>query len=123
VAYDEHLAERIRELLSSERGLSQKKMFGGLAFLLDGNLAIAASGQGGLLVRVDPAQAETLVRTTRATVAIMGGRPMAGWLRVEAAAVTRRAQLTKWVTLGRNAARALPPKKHAARPARADESR
>jgi TfoX/Sxy family transcriptional regulator of competence genes len=115
VAYDEHLAERIREQLSSERGLSEKKMFGGLAFLLDGNLAIAASGQGGLLVRVDPARAESLVRTSKATVAVMGGRPMAGWLRVESAAVSRRSQLAKWVTLGRDAARERPPKKPSTR--------
>jgi TfoX/Sxy family transcriptional regulator of competence genes len=123
VAYDEHLAERIREMLGAERGLSEKKMFGGLAFLVDGNLAIAASRQGGLLVRVDAARADSLVRTTNATVAIMGGRPMASWLRVEAAAVSRRPQLAKWVTLGVEAARSLPPKAGSTRSARAGGSR
>jgi hypothetical protein len=123
VAYDEHLAERISEMLGAERGLSEKKMFGGLAFLLDGNLAIAASRHGGLLVRVDPAQADSLVRKTKATVAIMGGRPMAGWLRVEPVAVSRRPQLAKWVTLGVEAARSQPPKAHPTRSARAQRSR
>jgi TfoX/Sxy family transcriptional regulator of competence genes len=115
VAYDEHLAERIREMLSAERGLSEKKMFGGLAFLLDGNLAIAASGQGGLLVRVDPGQTDSLVRTTKATVAIMRGRPMASWLRVELATVSRRPQLARWVALGVDAARSQPPKARSTR--------
>jgi TfoX/Sxy family transcriptional regulator of competence genes len=122
VAYDEHLAERIREMLGAERGLSEKKMFGGLAFLLDGNLAIAASRQGGLLVRVDPARADSLVRTTNATVAVMGGRPMASWLRVEPVAVSRRPQLAKWVALGMEAARSRPPKAHSTRSARAGGS-
>ena len=123
MAYDEHLAERIRELLSSERGLSEKKMFGGLAFLLDGNLAVAASRQGGLLVRVDTADAESLVRTSKATVAILGGRPVTGWLRVEAAAVSRRPQLARWVTLGRDAARSHPPKEPSTRGVPAGGSR
>jgi TfoX/Sxy family transcriptional regulator of competence genes len=122
VAYDEHLADRIRELLGSERGLSEKKMFGGLAFLLDGNLAVAASGQGGLLVRVDRAQADSLVRTTKATVAVMGGRSMAGWLRVDSSALSRRTQLAKWVALGTSAARSQPPKARATRSARAGGS-
>ena len=82
VPYDEDLAHRIRDLLSSERGLSERKMFGGLAFLIGGNMAIAASGQGGLLVRADPAESDRLVATGTASVAVMRGRPMPGWLRV-----------------------------------------
>jgi TfoX/Sxy family transcriptional regulator of competence genes len=115
VAFDEHLAERIRELLGTQSGLTEKKMFGGLAFLVEGHLAIAVSGQGGLLVRVDPAQSDTLVRKTKATVAIMGGRTMRGWLRVDATAVRRRPQLAKWVTLGTDVARALPAKQPSTR--------
>ena len=79
MAYDEELAARIRELLAGEAGLTEKKMFGGLAFLIGGNLAIAASGEGGLLVRVDPAESETLVAATPASVAVMRGRPMANF--------------------------------------------
>jgi TfoX/Sxy family transcriptional regulator of competence genes len=115
VAFDEHLAERIRELLGTERDLSEKKMFGGLAFLVGGHLAVAVSRHGGLLVRVDPAQSDSLVRTTKATVAVMGGRPMRGWLRFDEAAVRGRPQLAKWVSLGTDAARSLPDKKPATR--------
>ena len=111
VPYDVALAERIRELLAKESGLSEKKMFGGLAFLIGGNMAIAASGQGGILVRVDPADSDKLVRTTRATVAVMQGRKMPGWLRVKSEDVRTTPQLRKWVTLGTKFARSLPTKK------------
>ena len=111
MAYDEDLAERIRALVATERGLSEKKMFGGLAFLIGGNMAIAASGQGGILVRVDPGQSDGLVATTNASVAVMRGRPMPGWLRVEAEDVRTRRQLTKWVDLGTSFARSLPAKR------------
>jgi hypothetical protein len=84
VVYDEDLADRIRALVATERGLSEKKMFGGIAFLVGGNMAIAASGQGGILVRVDPERSDALVATTKASVAVMRGGPMAGWLRVAA---------------------------------------
>jgi TfoX/Sxy family transcriptional regulator of competence genes len=105
MAYEEALAERIRELIAGERGVTEKKMFGGLAFLVDGNMAIAASGQGGLLVRVDPDKSEELVRTTGAEVAVMRGRPMAGWLRAEAGD-----DLKDWVERGVAYARSLRPK-------------
>jgi hypothetical protein len=82
MAYDEDLADRIRELVGSEANLTEKKMFGGLAFLIGGNMAVAASSQGGVLVRVDPAQSETLVATTTARPMEMGGRSMQGWLRL-----------------------------------------
>ena len=111
VAYDEELAQRIRALVAKEKGLSEKKMFGGLAFLVGGNMAIAASRLGGILVRVDPEQSERLVATTRATVAVMGGRSMAGWLRVDAADVRTKPQLSKWVRLGTTFARSLPAKR------------
>jgi hypothetical protein len=111
VAYDETLAERIRALVAMEPGLTEKKMFGGLAFLIGGNMAIAASGQGGILVRVDPDQSDKLVTTTRADVAEMRGRLMPGWLRVRSGDVRTKPQLAKWVTLGTAFARSLPVKR------------
>ncbi|HEV2906686.1 MAG TPA: TfoX/Sxy family protein [Actinomycetota bacterium] len=92
MAYEEKLAERIRELLGGERRLTEKKMFGGLGFLIGGNMAIAASGQGGLLVRVDPVQSEKLVATSKARPMEMRGREMQGWLRVDAEDVPTRRQ-------------------------------
>ncbi len=111
MAYDEDLADRIRALVATERGLSEKKMFGGLAFLVGGNMAIAASGQGGILVRVEPERSERLVATTKATVAVMRGRPMPGWLRVDAENVRTRRQLAPWVERGADFARSLPTKR------------
>jgi TfoX/Sxy family transcriptional regulator of competence genes len=111
VAYDEDLAVRIRELVAPEKSLTEKKMFGGLAFLVGGNMAIAASGQGGILVRVDPEQSDKLVATTKATVAVMQGREMPGWLRVDTADVRTKPQLSKWVKLGTTFARSLPAKR------------
>ena len=90
MAYDEELAGRIRELTAGEPALTEQKMFGGLAFLVGGNMAVAASGQGGLLVRVDPAESDALVESTGAELMEMRGRSMAGWLRVDAAARGRR---------------------------------
>ena len=110
VAYDEELADRIRELLGGVRGLTEQKMFGGLAFLINGNMAIAASGEGGVLVRVDPAQSERLVAKTKARPMEMRGRAMAGWLRVDLQDVRTKAQLSKWATLGRTYAESLPDK-------------
>jgi TfoX/Sxy family transcriptional regulator of competence genes len=111
VAYDEELAERIRELLGGEAGLSEKKMFGGLAFLIGGNMAVAASGQGGVLVRVDPAQSDVIVATTNAQPMEMGGRQMQGWLRVPPKDLRTKRQLAKWVRLGTTYARSLPAKR------------
>jgi TfoX/Sxy family transcriptional regulator of competence genes len=110
VAYDQDLADRIREVLGSESTLSEKKMFGGLAFLIGGKMAVAASGQGGLLVRVDPARSDTLVATTNARLMQMRGRPMQGWLRVDADDVSTKPELSKWVELGATYARSLPAK-------------
>jgi hypothetical protein len=111
VAYDEDLAARVREQVAKERGLSEKKMFGGLAFLIGGNMAIAASGQGGILVRVDPEQSEKLVIAAGASTAVMRGRAMPGWLRVDAEHVRTKAQLAKWVKVGTAYARSLPAKR------------
>jgi TfoX/Sxy family transcriptional regulator of competence genes len=110
MAYDEELAARIRELVSGERGLTEKKMFGGLAFLVHGNMAIAASGQGGVLVRVDPEQSDKLVATTKAELMEMRGRSMKGWLRIADEDVRTKPQLRKWAELGTAYARSLPPK-------------
>ena len=111
MAYDEELAHRIRELVAGEPRLTEQRMFGGLAFLIGGNMAIAASGQGGLLVRVDPATSEKLVTTTPAEPMVMRGRPMTGWLRVDAEHVRTKRQLAKWVALGTSCAGSLPVKK------------
>jgi TfoX/Sxy family transcriptional regulator of competence genes len=111
VAYDEDLADRIRELLGGEANLTEKKMFGGLAFLIGGNMAVAASGQGGMLVRADPAQADTLVATTNARLMEMRGRQMQGWLRVDSDDVRTKRELAKWVLLGATYARSLPAKR------------
>ena len=110
MTYDEDLAGRIREMVGTERGLTEKKMFGGLAFLVGGNMAVAASGQGGILVRVDPEQSDTLVAGSKAEVAVMRGRAMPGWLRVQAGDVRTKPQLAKWVRLGTAYARSLPAK-------------
>jgi len=111
MAYDEDLADRIRELVADESKVTETKMFGGLAFLISGNMAIAASGQGGLLVRVDPAKSDKLVATTNAEIAVMRGRPMTGWLRVDADDVRTKRQLAKWVNEGTTYARSLRPKR------------
>ncbi len=111
MAYDEDLAHRIRALVATQRGVSEKKMFGGLAFLVGGNMAIAASGQGGVLVRVDPEETEKLVAGTSAEVAVMRGRAMRGWLRVAATDVRTKPQLARWVQLGTSYAGKLPPKR------------
>ena len=111
MAYDEELAERMRELVAGERGVTEQKMFGGLAFLIGGNMAVAASGQGGVLVRVDPAESDALVATTNARLMEMRGRSMQGWLRVDAEDVRTKRQLAEWVELGATYARSLPAKR------------
>jgi len=110
MAYDEDLADRIRELLAGERGIVEKKMFGGLAFLVDGNMSVAASGQGGLLVRVDPDESDALLKKPGVQLMEMGGRSMSGWLRVDSDAVRTKQQLRPWVERGVAYARSLPPK-------------
>ena len=108
--YDEALADRIRELLAGETGVAEKKMFGGLAFLIGGNMAVAASGQGGILVRVDPDESDALLARTAARPMEMRGREMRGWLRVDADGVRTKRELAPWVRRGAAYARSLPPK-------------
>ena len=111
MAYDEELAGRIRDLLTVEPGLSEQKMFGGLAFLVGGNMAVGVSGQGGLLVRVDPTESDELVESTPAYVMEMRGREMRGWLRVDADHVRTKKELAAWVDRGVSFARSLPAKR------------
>jgi TfoX/Sxy family transcriptional regulator of competence genes len=111
MAYDEKLAQRIRELVAGEPGLTEQKMFGGLAFLIGGNMAVAASGQGGLLVHVDPEESDRLVATTNAYLMEMRGRSMRGWLRVDSEHVRTKRELAKWVERGTAYASSLPAKK------------
>jgi hypothetical protein len=110
MAYDEVLATRIRDLIGPDPELTEKKMFGGLAFLIRGHMAISASGQGGVLVHADPAQADDLVATTACTVAVMRGHEMPGWLRVSADHLSTDDELSPWVELGIAHARSLKPK-------------
>lgn len=111
MAYDKHLATRLRALLEGESGLTEKRMFGGLAFLIGGNMAVAASGQGGLLVRADPAASDTLLTSKGVRPMEMRGRRMQGWLRVDDDAVRTKHQLQRWVRVGVGYARTLPPKR------------
>jgi TfoX/Sxy family transcriptional regulator of competence genes len=110
VPYDEELAERIRRFVAAEPNLTEKKMFGGLGFMVGGNMAVAASGQGGLLVRVDPDESEALVSSTPAYPMEMRGREMAGWLRVDSPDVEGDDDLASWVGRGVTYARSLPAK-------------
>jgi TfoX/Sxy family transcriptional regulator of competence genes len=110
MAYDEQLADRIRTYVEGEPGLSEMRMFGGLAFLINGNMAVGASGQGGLLLRVDPTQTKALAAEPRADPFVMRGRPMDGWLRVEADATTTDDELHRWIDIGVGYAQTLPPK-------------
>jgi TfoX N-terminal domain len=116
MAYDEILAGRIRDLIGPDPELTEKKMFGGLAFLIRGHMAISASGQGGVLVHVAPERTDVLVATTTATIAVMQGREMSGWLRVSAEDVRADGELAEWVEIGLGHARSLPPKRAAKRP-------
>lgn len=113
MAYDEVLAGRIRDLIGPDPELTEKKMFGGLAFLIRGHMAISASGQGGVLVHVNPDHTADLIAATACTVAVMQGREMPGWLRVSAENVATDDDLSPWVEIGIGHARSLPPKKAA----------
>lgn len=111
MAYDTDLANRIRELIAAEANLTEMKMFGGLAFLVSGNMSVAVSGQGGLLLRVDPAQTDELLAKPHASPFVMRGRAMDGWLRIAPEGVKTKAQLQRWVDRGVGYARTLPPKR------------
>ena len=108
--YDEDLANRIRELVSHEADVTEKKMFGGLAFLVGGNMSVAASGQGGLMVRVDPEDTDALLAMPHARPFEMRGREMQGWLRVDPEGLRTKRQLAPWVMRGVAYARSLPTK-------------
>lgn len=110
MAYDEDLADRIRALLATDHDVMEKKMFGGLAFLIGGNMSVSASGHGGLLLRCDPEETDELVSEPGARRFEMRGRAMDGWLRVEAEAVETPEDLERWVAVGVDYARSLPPK-------------
>ena len=111
MAYDEDLANRIRDLVVSEPGVTEKRMFGGLAFLIDGNMSVSASGQGGLLLRVDPTETDALLGKPYAHPFEMRGRAMEGWLRVDAEGLRTKRQLERWVARGIAYARSLPSKR------------
>jgi TfoX/Sxy family transcriptional regulator of competence genes len=110
MAYDEDLAGRIRELIARDPDVTEKRMFGGLAFLVGGNMAVAASGQGGLMVRVDPEATEALLAEAHARPFEMRGRAMQGWLRIDTEGLRTKRQLEPWVKRGVEYARSLPPK-------------
>jgi TfoX/Sxy family transcriptional regulator of competence genes len=110
MAYDEDLAHRIRECLQDEPHVVEKSMFGGLAFLIDGNMAVSASGRGGLMLRVDPAESSRLVAKPHAERMVMRGRDMDGWLRIDAEGVRTKRDLHRWVRIGVAYAHSLPSK-------------
>jgi len=111
MAYDEELADRIRAEVAGEQGVTEMKMFGGLAFLIGGHMALAVSGQGGLMLRCEPGETEALLAEPGAAPMVMRDKEMRGWLRVEDAAVTDDDALRTWVARGTAYARSLPPKK------------
>lgn len=110
MAYDEDLAARVRELLDGEPGITEKRMFGGLAFLLSGNMCVSASGRGGLLVRIDPAETDAALARPHVARMQMGGRSMDGWITVAAEGLRTKRQLAAWVQRGLAYARTLAPK-------------
>jgi hypothetical protein len=115
VTYDEALADRLREIVGAERGLTEQRMFGGLAFLINGNMAVAASGQGGLLVHVDPLDTDSLVTRSHAERMVMRGRAMDGWVRVAPEGARTKRQLEQWANRGVTYARSLPKKQKKAK--------
>jgi TfoX/Sxy family transcriptional regulator of competence genes len=111
MAYDEDLANRVRELIAAEPDVSERSMFGGLVFLVGGHMSVAAGGQGSLIVRVDPEDADELLAKPHAQPFVMGGRSMEGRVRVDAEGVRTKRQLERWVRRGVAYARSLPPKR------------
>jgi TfoX/Sxy family transcriptional regulator of competence genes len=110
MAYDEDLANRLRELLADEDAVTEKKMFGGLAFLVNGHMSVSASGQGGLLARIDPAETDAALKRDHVSLMEMRGRTMAGWVRVAPESVRTKRQLQPWVKRSLSNVRTLPPK-------------
>ncbi len=110
MVYDPELADRLRDLLEPEPGITEKRMFGGLAFLIDGHMSVTASREGGLLLRVDPADTERLLAEEHTGRFVMRGKPMDGWLRVDPPAIETDEQLERWAAIGVAYARTLPLK-------------
>ncbi|HEY5389171.1 MAG TPA: TfoX/Sxy family protein [Solirubrobacteraceae bacterium] len=110
MAYDEDLANRLREALAGEDAVTEKKMFGGLAFLLHGHMTVSASGRGGMLVRLDPAATDAALTRPHATLMTMGGRTMEGWIRVAPAGIATKRDLRAWVKRSLDYVKTLPPK-------------
>jgi TfoX/Sxy family transcriptional regulator of competence genes len=108
MAYDEDLADRVRELVGREPGLAERRMFGGLAMMVGGNMAVVIRGAGGLMVRVDPAESEQLQTAPGVQAAVMRGRPMRGWITVDPSACATDVDLGRWVDRGVRYARSLP---------------
>ena len=108
--YDEHLANRLRELLADQDGITEKKMFGGLAFLLHGHMSVSASGRGGLLARIAPDETDAMLEKEHVSLMEMGGRTMDGWLRVAPEGVKTKRQLESWVKRSVGFVKTLPPK-------------
>jgi TfoX/Sxy family transcriptional regulator of competence genes len=111
VAYDEELADRVRSALNGGHGITEKRMFGGLAFLTGGNMAVVVSGQGGLMLRCDPAATDELVAEAHVSRMVMRGRELDGWIRVTPESLDGDAELDRWVAVGLNYAKTLPPKR------------
>ena len=110
MAYDEDLVDRLRELLADREAITEKKMLGGLAFLLAGHMSVSASRTGGLLVRIDPAETEKCLARPHATPMTMGGRAPEGWILVAAEGVRTKRQLEAWVKRSVAYVEGLPPK-------------
>jgi len=110
MAYDEDLANRLRELLADEIAITERKMFGGLAFLLCGNMSVSVSGRGGLLARIDPAQTDAALARPHASLMSIGGRVMEGWIRVAPEGLANKRELAAWVKRSLAYVRTLPPK-------------
>jgi TfoX/Sxy family transcriptional regulator of competence genes len=111
MAYDEHLADRVREIVSASGEFSERKMFGGLAFMVAGHMAVAASREGGIMLRVDPAETDALLAKPFCRPFQMRGKPIDGWLRVDAEGITTKRQLERWVVRGVAYALAQPPRR------------
>jgi TfoX/Sxy family transcriptional regulator of competence genes len=110
MAYDEDLANRLRELLADEEAVTEKKMFGGLAFLLHGNMSVSASRNGGLLARIDPAETDATLARPHVARMEMGGRTMDGWITVAPEGLKTKRELTAWVKRSVAFAKTLPRK-------------
>ena len=110
MAYDEDLVHRLRELLADEEAITEKKMFGGVAFLLHGNMSVSASRNGGLLVRLDPAESDAALARPHTALMEMGGRTMDGWVTVAPEGLRTKRELSVWVSRSIRFAKTLPRK-------------